>query len=38
MSIGNSEDLMEASIVNQVANLLCQTKRLYILKGVIREA
>lgn len=36
MSIGNSEDLMEASIVNQVASLFCQTKKFYILKGVIR--
>lgn len=37
MSRGNSEDLMEASIINQVAHLFCQ-KTLHILRGESREA
>lgn len=37
MSRGNAEDLIEASVVNQVACLFCQRINLFILKGGIRE-
>lgn len=37
MSRGNSDGLMETSIINQVAYLFCQRKSLHVLKGETRE-